>query len=284
MNRFKSLLNCLLFLIILQTISLKAQTNQFIDTVYFFNPGLGQNTGQSSEYFPLNIFGPPSSKASSTIPESSPTEILSLGLDGEIIVGFKNSYLIDGIGVDFIIFENAFINPIKNKVFAEPAVVSVSEDGVNFVEFPFDSLTLDGCAGKTPTNGSANPFKIEVSGGDGFDLEKVGLKKAKYIKIKDISKIIKDNPNHPFYDPTISGFDLDAVAGIYVVPEQTGIQIQNKLNKKYLNICVYNYLGQKIDNFSDISVGELKNKLDKGFYILVLSSPFQVETIKLCID
>jgi len=284
MNKHKSFLFNILIFIILQNLILSAQSNKFIDTVYYFKPGIGQNIGQSSDYYPLNIFGPPSPKATPMIPESSPSEILSIGLGGEIIVGFKNSYLIDGDGVDFIIFENAFINPLKNKVFAEPASVSVSEDGINFIEFPFDTLTLLGCAGITPTNGGANPFDINKSGGDGFDLSKLGIKKAKYIKIKDISQIIKENPEHPFYDPTISGFDLDAVAGIYVVQEQTSVGSDIDFHKIYSSIKVYNYLGQLICEFSNIALFDLQNKLIQGNYFVVLFNFSETKAIKLCIN
>lgn len=284
MNNFKLMIFIVLTLIILQQFLSIAQTNKFIDTVYFFKAGTGQNIGQSPDFFPKNIYGPPSAKATSSIPESSPEEILSLGMGGEIIVGFRNGYLIDGDGVDFIVFENAFINPINKKIFAEPAVISVSEDGVNYLEFPFDSTNLVGCAGVTPTNGAANPFDINQSGGDGFDLAQVGLKKAKYIKIKDISQMIKDNPNHPFYDPTISGFDLDAVAGIYVLEEQASVQTNFETTQKYLQIQVYNFLGQKVGEFSNISVFELQNKLFKGNYIVILSSMLELKTIKLCVN
>lgn len=262
----------------------QSQFNRFIDTVFTFKPGTGQNSGQSPEYFPKNIFGPPSSKATSTIPESSPNEILSIGIGGEIIVGFKNSFIIDGEGVDFIIFENAFINPIKNKVFAEPALVSVSEDGVNYLDFPFDSLTLEGCAGTQPTNGIGNPFDYNQSGGNGFDIATLGVSRIKYIKIKDISNIITDNTNHPFYDPTISGFDLDAVAGIYVVNESTNISKIEDYNLIYNQIRIYDYLGSKLGSYSNVSLSSLKKLLQNGIYIAVFETNSNVIVTKLCIE
>jgi hypothetical protein len=183
-----------------------------IDTVYLFNPGTGQNAGQSSEYFPKNIFGEPSTNATMDYPENAQSRVLSLGLDGSIVIGFKNYKIVDGDGDDFIIFENAFRNPVNSKIFVEPAKVAVSNDGINFIEFPFDSLSLIGCAGITPTYW--NPQKILDAGGDKFDLSKLGLSSITHIKITDISNMILQNPNHPFYDQIISGFDLDAVIGI----------------------------------------------------------------------
>ena len=186
-----------------------------IDTVYSFIPGTGQNSGQDSLYFPQNIFGNPDKRATKVTPANDPNQILSLGLGGEIIVGFKNYFIVNGEGSDFIIFENAFVNPLNGKVFAEPGRVSVSKDEINYIDFPFDSLTLQGCAGITPTFWNKK-YPLN-SGGDKFDLNDIGLDTINYIKIKDISQMLLDNPEHPFYDVTISGFDLDAVIGINYV-------------------------------------------------------------------
>lgn len=195
-----------------------------IDTVFWFYPGKGQNFGQDSAYFPMNIFNLPDTNASESIPSASPKNICSIGLGGEICVGFKDYFVIDGEGEDFTIFENAFLNPVTKRVFAEPAVVSVSEDGVVFYEFPWDYYTLQGCAGTKPTNGKSNPFDPKESGGNSFDLAVLGLKKIRYIKIKDICDTVLQNPNHPFYDPIISGFDLDCVVGLNLIPIVNNIE------------------------------------------------------------
>jgi len=185
-----------------------------IDTVYSFTPGEGQNVGQSEEYFPENIFGFPSTIATFQIPEQTPDEILSLGLDGEIIVGYKDFFIENKDGDDFIIFENAFQNPATKKLFVEPAKVAVSSDGINFLEFEYDAETLVGCAGITPTTGNGNPCDHETIGGDAFDISDVGLEYVSHIRITDISKLVKSNPSHIYYDPIITGFDLDAVVGL----------------------------------------------------------------------
>lgn len=183
-----------------------------IDTVYSFIPGEGQFSGQEAEYYPQNIFGKPDKNATNELPSNDKNQILSIGLDGEITIGFKNYLIVDKPGLDFIIFENAFINPVNNKIFAEPAIISVSSDGISFVAFPFDSLTLIGCAGITPTYG--NPADYKNCGGDKFDLADIGMNNITHIRIKDISRMTLNNPAHPYYDAVISGFDLDAVVGI----------------------------------------------------------------------
>ncbi len=187
-----------------------------IDTVVAFRPGTGQNFGQSPAFFPRNVFGLPDTNAREDVPSANPAEICSLGLGGEIIVGFKNALLLDRAGADFTVFENAFVR-FDGRVFAEPAKVAVSRDGVRFVEFPFDSLTLRGCAGITPTRGNESPFNPARSGGDAFDLATIQMDSVRFIKITDISAFVLNNPRHPFFDPTITGFDLDAVVGLHLV-------------------------------------------------------------------
>lgn len=227
MNKYR-----ITILFLLLALNVFAQySNAPIDTVLYFKPGKGQNVGQDSAHFPMNVFKLPDSSASEYVGSSSPDDICSLGLGGEIIVGFKNYYIVDAEGPDFTIFENAFINLITKRAFAEPGIVSVSEDGTNFIEFPYDSLSLEGCAGTRPTNGRANPFDPSVSGGNPFDLGKIGVKKARYIKIKDFSEYVLATKSHPFYDPTISGFDLDAVAGIHLEPIASSSNIENNTNE-----------------------------------------------------
>lgn len=225
---------CCLAIYTIMLSSLHAQTSRSIyaagvDTVFLFKPGTGQNLGQEAKYFPLNIFGLPDTTAREDVPATRPEQICSLGFGGEIIVGFKNAVLVDRPGADFTIFENAF-KYLGNRIYAEPAKIAVSRDGVRFVEFPFDSVTLRGCAGKTPTNGNQSPFNPALSGGDSFDLAAIGMDSVRFIKITDISAIVLNNPQHPFWDVTISGFDLDAVVGLNLAPLllSTGVNVQNE--------------------------------------------------------
>ncbi len=230
-----------LFLIFCGNATAKTE-HSYIDTVYSFTPGTGQISGQSPEFFPMNIFGAPAQEASEFIPASAESEVLSLGIDGEIIVGVKDSYIYDGEGDDFIIYENAFKNQATKKIFAEPAKVAVSYDGVNYHEFPYDEWTLEGCAGKTPTNGSADPFTDVTTGGDGFDIGALGLQKIKYIKITDISMVVTKDENHPYYSITsmVTGFDLDALACKYVNEGIAKIQDKFDYIKTYSNRIAIN--------------------------------------------
>jgi hypothetical protein len=222
----------LFLILILNIYNSKAQTFLPIDTVYSFKPGTGQNVGQEDEYYPMNIYGLPSDSATKEKQEVRPKEILSLGLGGEITVGLKNRLIYDIPGIDFIIYENVFKNPYKDIYFAEPAVVSVSYDGVEFQEFHFDSTSLEGCAGTKPTITEGVDYDPYLCGGNAFDLDELGLNEIQYIRIKDITEMLINNPAHNYYDPTLTGFDLDAVI-------VTGIEnitsIHNNAEKKLIN-------------------------------------------------
>jgi len=189
---------------------------EFIDTVYSYKFGINVDCGQDTMYFPKNIFGPPSINAKYETPAAMPSEVLCIGFGGEIVIGIKEKIILDEPGFDFKIFENAFLNPINSKIFAEPAIVSVSQDGINYFDFPFDYSTLKGCAGITPVIGSNDPFSQDTISGDGFDLKTIGLSWVKYIKIKDITNEIYKDKSHLFYDISLSGFDLDAVAILHL--------------------------------------------------------------------
>ncbi len=197
-----------------------------INKVVKYQRGAVDDSLLNNEHFPKNIFGIPSRIASKSIPENSLIEIEPIGFGGEITLEFEGKVLKNGPGIDFVIFENAFINPVNNGIFAEPAVVSVSKDGVNYIEFPFDNSTLKGLAGLTPTYGDKDPYNPEISGGDGFDLALLGLEYIKYIRIKDTTKIVSSLPkNHKYYNPEfiLSGFDLDAVVGLYLDDESSSV-------------------------------------------------------------
>ena len=256
---FTKHLKGLIFTLMMHTLSISATEKNgiTIDTVISFKAGYGQNAGQESQYFPSNIFGLPNRFSSDKVPETSPHDILSLGMGGEIIVSFKNYTIIDGEGIDFVIFENAFINPVNRRLFAEPAIVSVSYDGINFIEFPYNYETLIGCAGINPTFGDKNPFDFPSSGGDGFDLSVIGINEIKYIKIRDITETIYNNRNHLYYDAVLSGFDLDAVVGLNYkkindIANQTILPISLKNN----TLTIYNT--QTNNNFNIDNVIEVK--------------------------
>jgi hypothetical protein len=167
-----------------------------------YGPGAG--FGQSR--MPDVVLGPPRGTGVS----KGSADVLSLGVGGQIVVGFGQEGIADGPGPDFGVFENVFwVGGDPDAPFVEPGAVSVSFDGQNWVDFPCQPLapTYEGCAGRravssSPDN-SISPFDPEQSGGDWFDLADVGLSAARYVRIRDLSASGA---------AASAGFDLDAVA------------------------------------------------------------------------
>jgi len=88
----------------------------------------------------------------------------------------------------------------------------VSEDGQTWVDFPChkDGYPYTGCAGwhpilSNPPNG-ISPLDPTMAGGDPFDLADVGLTRARYVRVRDVS-LHGGPPNE--------GFDLDAAAIVH---------------------------------------------------------------------
>ena len=292
----------LIKLILILPVLLFGQNYHGIDEVVEFKPGTGQNNGQSEEYFPENIFGFPSKIASPATPESTPEEILSLGLGGEIIVRIKDAAIKNGPGYDFVIYENAFNNPLNGLIYAEPAKVSVSINGIDFFEFPYDEDDLSGCAGTKPTIGADN-YDPDKYGGNKFDLEELGLKEVQYIKITDITEIIKDDPDHDYYDPTLTGFDLDALVALYVesatsirkyhsdeqliaktVKNVRDFKVFSKISGK-IELSIYDQTGRiiKREKFSGQFNFDLSN-LSCGIYFYSLKTEKEVQTGKILVN
>jgi hypothetical protein len=177
----------------------------FADAVISFTPGPGAGYGQDK--LPGVVLGPPQGAGDS----AGSTDVLSLGQGGVIVLetGFT---IIDGPGVDLLVFENPFAG------FIETGIVAVSEDGGQWFEFPcaapIDGGT-EGCAGvnpvySNPSNG-ISPTDPTVAGGDGFDLAQLGVARANYVRIRD------SGVNHSYAPPT-GGFDLDAIAVVHGMP------------------------------------------------------------------
>jgi hypothetical protein len=180
-------------------------------------------TGFGASSLPGIVEGPPVGGGSSR----GSLDVVSLGSGGSIVVAFAPNAIVDGPGVDFIVFENPFwVGGNSNDIYAEPGEVSVSEDGVNWTAFPCnptqDSQAPYGtgvvppygqCAGwhvvySTPTNG-ISPLDPTTAGGDAFDLADIGVTRAQYVRIVD--KTNEDCPESGTR-PNTNGFDLDAVA------------------------------------------------------------------------
>jgi len=185
----------------------------YASSIVSFEPGDAAGFGQDK--LPDVVLGPPSGKGTG----AGSLEVLSLGKGGSIVLGFEPFAIVDGEGPDFVVFENPFWpggDPAA--VFAEPGVVSVSENGDDWLAFPCDSAgdgagNFSGCAGVTPTEAyDANtlvPLDPKLTGGDAFDLADVGLARARFVRIEDASGM-GQAPS--------AGFDLDAVGAVNTDP------------------------------------------------------------------
>jgi hypothetical protein len=178
----------------------------FAQSVHSVSYGNGAGFGQNN--YPNVVLGPPKGGGAG----QGGTDVLSLGIGGEIVLDLGSCRLIDGPGYDFIVFENAFLIGGKpSSPFKELGIVSVSNDGINFLEFHCHnaSYPYDGCAGWSPVyshpNNDISPFDANTAGGDAFDLSDLGVTEARYIKIRDLEG---------FGAGGAAGFDLDAVSVI----------------------------------------------------------------------
>jgi hypothetical protein len=189
------------------------------------------------------VLGPPGDST----PTTGSVSVVSLGRGGSVILEFTDNVIVDGPGPDLIVFENGFFrgsvptSPDQDySVAADLARVQVSADGVNFLEFPFSeealarvqgdtisralALDLVGLSGITPTFSGNwtlpdDPFVwdsggsggISGAGGDAFDLARVGLAEARFVRIID------SGAPTGLAGPS-EGFDLDSVVGLHGRP------------------------------------------------------------------
>ena len=183
----------------------------FVTAVVSFTPGPGAGFG--ADAMPCVVEGPPRGLGTA----NGSLDVVSLGMGGEIVLSFAPRAIVDGPGVDFIVFENAFyISGDPNNPYAEPGEVSVSDDGVTWHAFPCPTGEWKGqsCAGVHPVFASGttgiSPFDPTMAGGDPFDLATLGLTHARYVKIVDRGQ----NKT-----PSSAGFDLDAIAIVNAAPD-----------------------------------------------------------------
>ena len=185
----------------------------FADAVVSFTPGT--NAGFGADQLPGIVLGAP--RGAGNLQGSF--DVVSLGNDGVIVMGFDLPVICDGAGPDFTVFENAFHSgSASGPIFAEYGIVAVSQDGEHFVDLPYDPVTHAGLAGQTPVfsnpDNGIDPLDPSVSGGDSFDLASVGLSWAAYVRITDPGATIAD-PGNMIPPGTNAGFDLDAVAALH---------------------------------------------------------------------
>lgn len=190
-----------------------------------FEPGAGAGFGQDS--LPDVVLGPPRGGGA----YAGSTDVVSLGLEGVMVVGFDGVLGYDGPGADFLVFENVFLPQAGGDPYFEPARVSIglSSRGPELA-FPCEGSRppFDGCAGLSPVYADAasvsdftNPSE---AGGDAFDLHALQREGEvspfgstfDRIAIQDVSDLAGGQALG-----TTSGFDLDAVALIHLVPAET---------------------------------------------------------------
>jgi hypothetical protein len=181
--------------------------------VYAHAFGTSQTFGQSSQYFPYNVLGEICTSATPTSPCADPCQVVSLGKGGYIVLTFDPP-IADGPGADFIVFENAFYYG-SGQVFDEWMIVKVSQDGQVWYTFPYDPVTGQGLAGRTPTGcqgcptGTTNWQNPTEAGGDAFDLSDAGLPWARYVRVEDATH---------FQTPDRLSADLDGIVAIHQLP------------------------------------------------------------------
>ena len=189
------------------------RADRFVSKVVSFTPGDCAGFGLTS--MPGVVYGPPVGAGTT----AGGLDVVSLGHNGEIVLGFAPNGIVDGTGADFIVFENAFwAGGDSSKPTAELAEVSVSDDGVTWKPFP--CVVASGppefgtCAGwrpvySAPGNG-ISPIDPKTAGGDPYDLATIGVTSASFVRIRDLGTV--DCPANPASKPTTNGFDLDAIA------------------------------------------------------------------------
>lgn len=173
----------------------------------------GDKGGFNEAKLPGVVLGPPVGGGCC----SGSLNVLSLGDGGEIVLTFDVA-IVDGPGVDFVVFENPFEpGGDASSVVAEPAEVAVSDDGVTWTAFPCTATAYPygSCAGWHPVHASAeapiDPAAPEKAGGDAFDLAAIGVTHARFVRIRDMNRKL------PAASPT-AGFDLDGVAVLHFQP------------------------------------------------------------------
>lgn len=124
-------------------------------------------------------------------------DVYSLGTEGEsasLVLEWKGKKVVNGAGIDFVVFENSFQNGTDSaQLFMEQAIVEVSRDGVNYCGFsPAYQVVDQTVYSNQPKNwvkfagtnsvlfheennrlSEEELFDRTKAGGDGFDLEEL---------------------------------------------------------------------------------------------------------------
>lgn len=177
-------------------------SDPFADCIDAFVPR-GATFGQ--EKLPDVALGPPHGGG-----ELGGLDVVSLGCGGEITLFFDGPGIVDGPGPDLRVFENPFA--LGGATFVEPARVLVSDDGMTWYEFSCDLAARPpvGCAGVGLVWPGDDP---EEAGGDAFDLAELGLARARWLRLIDVSEAYYGD--RVWCEGASGGFDLDAAAALH---------------------------------------------------------------------
>jgi hypothetical protein len=146
-------------------------------------------------------------------PEELRGSYLPLGHGGTIVYEIKGGELIDRDGPEFVIYGDSVFTDAVETAKVE---VAMEDDPSSYEEFPCDSVNSPfmSCAGVHPVNTGRAKDPLLI-GGDAFDLAKIGVRRARFIKITDTG----DNKNSSDFSFS-AGFDLDSIALIHAYKEQ----------------------------------------------------------------
>lgn len=257
------------------------------DVMVAFTPGYGQNIGQGPVFFPRNVLDMPDTSARRDMASADPRKVCSIGLDGSITLGFRDHAVVDAPGIDLTVYENAFYYS-NGRLFAEPGRVSVSRNGIAWYSFACDVRTLQGCAGVTPTDPT-----LPNGGGDGFDLAELGVDSVRFVRIDDLTRPVLEDPSNPNWDPSLSGFDLDAIVALHAVPVVDRPQLafdpaQERIEVRlppdvYGTLSCHDVTGARITAVEvgpGIAAIDARN-IPPGLVLMVLVTPTSVTTVKV---
>jgi len=170
------------------------------------------------------------------------TDVYSISHDPDdhLVLGFGGARLLDGEGIDLVVFENAF-DITSGGRFMDPAVVEVSPDGERWTAFPhgFDGTELTdadawwGFAGLQPVevHDDERPMDHDdpAAGGDRFDLadldgddpvaREVWSDGAVAVRISSAASWTDPATGEGFQpQPTANGPDIDGVYAAWLRP------------------------------------------------------------------
>lgn len=197
--------------------------------IHHLDPRIQGWASEVSEYLPGSDVNEEFQDTSQALgpADSSSGGIISLGRGGSITLGFSKP-IRDGLGFDFAVFENGFLD-----TFLELGKVQVSSDGIHFFEFPSDSLTSEpvgsfGSVDPTEIDGFAGKYRVGF--GTPFDLASLrgldpllNVHRVTHIRVIDVvgDGTALDSQGDPIYDPfptvNSAGFDLDGVAVLHAL-------------------------------------------------------------------